>query len=199
MFEKFSKIPRLNREMIITEKIDGTNAQVCIQQYDQYSPDNEFVLAVNDGLVMLAGSRKRWITPEDDNFGFARWVTEHQIELWGLGEGRHFGEWYGQGIQRNYGLNHKRWALFNTHRWGTHKGHLLESRVELAPDCCHVVPVLWRGPFNTSYVDTTLECLQTSGSQAAPGFKKPEGIIVFHTAANAMFKVTLEGDGGKHG
>lgn len=39
----------------LTEKIDGTNAQVYI---------------ADDGRV-VAGSRTRWISPEDDNFGFA--------------------------------------------------------------------------------------------------------------------------------
>lgn len=29
---------------------------------------------------------------------------------------------------------------------------------------------------------------------AAPGFDDPEGIIVFHTAANSMFKVTVKDD-----
>ena len=31
-FTKFPKIPRLNRDMIITEKIDGTNAQIYVAE-----------------------------------------------------------------------------------------------------------------------------------------------------------------------
>jgi len=30
IFQEFPKIPRLNREMIVTEKIDGTNGQIII-------------------------------------------------------------------------------------------------------------------------------------------------------------------------
>jgi hypothetical protein len=166
-FQDFPKMARLSREIVITEKLDGTNAQVCI---------------ADDGTV-LAGSRTRWITPSDDHFGFAAWVAEHADELRELGPGRHFGEWWGQGIQRKYGLNEKRFSLFNTSRWG-----------EARPACCHVVPVLYRGDFTTEAVSTALERLRTLGSVAAPGFMKPEGVVVFHTAGNVGFKKTLEKD-----
>lgn len=88
-FVEFPKMPRLSRECVITEKIDGTNAQIFI---------------ADDCETMLIGSRTRWITPENDNAGFARWCMEHKEDLLRLGPGRHFGEWWGQGIQRNYGL-----------------------------------------------------------------------------------------------
>jgi hypothetical protein len=29
---------------------------------------------------MLVGSRTRWITPEQDNYGFARWAMEQKKE-----------------------------------------------------------------------------------------------------------------------
>ena len=75
-FTAFPKMPRLSRDIIITEKLDGTNAQVFVGE---------------DGTV-LAGSRTRWITPQDDNYGFARWVEDHRDELLTLGPGHHFGE-----------------------------------------------------------------------------------------------------------
>lgn len=100
-FKPFPKIARLSREAIITEKLDGTNAQVFIGE------DGE----------MLFGSRSRWITPEDDNFGFARWATGNREDLLKLGPGQHFGEWWGAGIQRRYGLTEKRFSLFNVSRW----------------------------------------------------------------------------------
>lgn len=167
-FEEFPKIPRLKRDIIITEKIDGTNAQVFIAE---------------DG-TMRFGSRSRWITPEDDNYGFARWATEHADGLRELGPGRHFGEWWGAGIQRRYGLSEKRFSLFNTGRWTP----------ETVPSCCHVVPILYQGKFSTAAVDNTLESLRSTGSAAAPGFMQPEGIIVFVAAARSFFKVTLEKD-----
>jgi len=166
-FEPFPKIPRLRRTVIITEKIDGTNAQVFVGE---------------DGVVR-AGSRTRWITPEDDNFGFARWVAEHADGLRELGPGRHFGEWWGAGIQRRYGQTEKRLSLFNSGRWADER-----------PACCGVVPVLYQGPFTTDAVEAAVDDLRHNGSRAAPGFMNPEGVIVFHVASREMFKVTLEKD-----
>lgn len=166
-FEAFPKMPRLSREIIITEKIDGTNAQVFI---------------ADDGTI-LAGSRTRWITPADDNFGFAAWVEKNADELRNLGPGRHFGEWWGAGIQRKYGQDRKRFSLFNVSRWS-----------EERPSCCDVVPTLYRGDFTTEAVDNTIAVLRDTGSMAAPGFMQPEGVIVFHIAGNVGFKKTLEKD-----
>lgn len=165
-FAPFPKIARLLREVVITEKIDGTNAQVVVS---------------DDGSTVRAGSRNRWITPEADNFGFARWVADNAEDLKQLGPGRHFGEWWGAGIQRKYGLKEKRFSLFNVAKWG-------ESR----PACCHVVPVLARGKFSSYMVDEALYMLKTVGSLAAPGFMNPEGIVVFHTHGNHLYKVTLD-------
>lgn len=170
-FREFGKIARFSRECIVTEKIDGTNAQVTVS---------------DDGLrIESVGSRNRFITPEADNFGFARWVKENESELLRLGPGTHFGEWWGSGIQRGYGLpkGERRFSLFNTSRWG-------ESR----PACCHVVPVLWRGNFDDLRADLLLVSLKANGSHAAPGFMKPEGIIIFHVAGNLFFKKTVEKD-----
>ncbi len=185
-FQDFPKMARLSREIIVTEKIDGTNAQICIAPG---RPDNPLAVAAwFDGatgthMVMCAGSRSRWITPADDNFGFAAWVQANAEELSSLGEGRHFGEWWGQGIQRKYGQDRKRFSLFNVSRWA-----------DARPACCDVVPVLWRGNFDTDAIETTLAKLAVDGSVAAPGFMKPEGIVVFHTAANSGFKKTIEKD-----
>lgn len=167
-FEKFESLPRLSRGMIVTEKIDGTNAQICITE------DGEF----------LTGSRKRWIVPGDDNYGFAKWAHEHEEELReGLGLGRHHGEWWGMGIQRKYGLDEKRFSLFNTGRWNDETP---------PPECCHVVPVLRTGPFTVERVDHVLMDLHQHGSRAAPGFMKPEGVVVYHEAARKSFKKTLD-------
>jgi hypothetical protein len=182
-FDEFPKIARLSREVIVTEKIDGTNAQVWIS---------------DDGSEVKAGSRTRWITPTDDNFGFAAWVEAHRDELLALGPGRHFGEWWGAGIQRKYGLSEKRFSLFNVSRWyDTHQdGNYISEPASLiaAPACCHVVPVLYRGMFDTAEVEGCIARLRRCGSLAAPGFMKPEGVVVFHTAGNVGFKKTLERD-----
>jgi hypothetical protein len=169
-FKEFPKIARLNREVIVTEKIDGTNAAVVIGE---------------DGTTIGAQSRSRLITPEDDNFGFARWVQDNAQELLKLGPGHHFGEWWGQGIQRGYGLKEKRFSLFNVSRWNDSNPN--------RPECCHVVPVLTTGVgFESVYL--ALESLRAHGSAAAPGFMKPEGVIAFHAQGNLLFKTTLERD-----
>jgi len=167
-FEPFQKIARLKRQCIITEKIDGTNSTVYIGE---------------DGDFMVA-SRTRWITPEDDNYGFAKWAYSHQDELLALGPGWHRGEWWGLGVQRGYGLTEKRFSLFNTSRWTE----------ETLPACCSVVPVLYDGLFSTGAVDNALDNLRSSGSVASPGFMRPEGIVVYLPAARNLFKVTLEKD-----
>jgi hypothetical protein len=168
-FESFQKIPRLSRDIVITEKIDGTNAQVCI---------------LEDGRI-LSGSRSRWITPQDDNFGFAAWVRDNQQELLKLGVGHHYGEWWGSGIQRRYGLSEKRFSLFNTARW---------SDDAVRPSCCHVVPVIYQGPFSTIAIDNCLQWFADNGSMAAPGFMNPEGIIIYHTASRQLYKKTIDKD-----
>jgi hypothetical protein len=48
--------------------------------------------------------------------------------------------------------------------------------------------------FSTEEWLTAFERLGKSGSHAAPGFMKPEGIMIYHTAANQYFKKTFEGD-----
>lgn len=163
------KISRRNRTVFVTEKIDGTNACVHISE---------------DGVIR-AGSRTRWITPEDDNFGFAKWVQDNQGELLKLGAGAHFGEWYGRGVQRNYGLTERRFALFNASHWG---------KAEDRPECCHVVPLLAIGLERDGIVEQALERLRAEGSIAVPGFKPAEGIIIYHTASKQMNKITLEKD-----
>lgn len=183
-FQEFGKIARLKRGCVITEKIDGTNAQIHIA--DDLAP---FTLQSGRGVVpFMVGSRNRWIFPENDNFGFAKWAYENADELLKLGPGRHFGEWWGAGIQRRYGLgatNERRFSLFNSGRW---------TGDNPPPACCLVVPILYAGPFDTAAIDGVLEGLRRSGSVAAPGFMDPEGIVIYHEASRQLFKVTLDDD-----
>lgn len=208
-FRPFPKIARLSRDMVITEKIDGTNASVWIEELEPNTYEDETVTAYvtvdmaqsypgQPHYALRAASRKRFITPEKDNFGFAAWTLKNAAELIKLGPGIHFGEWWGLGIQRNYGLDEKRFSLFNTGRWlDTHIDPVDVydgDKQEDAPSCCHVVPVLWRGPFGTRIAEGELEVLRQIGSSAAPGYMNPEGIVIFHTAAQTYFKKTFEGD-----
>lgn len=170
-FVTFGKIHRLFRPVIITEKIDGTNAAV----------------GVTDDGVVYAQSRKRLITPENDNAGFARWVRLNADELRdGLGPGLHFGEWWGLGIQRGYELKEKRFSLFNVSRWGDDA---------VRPACCSVVPTLAELPeLDTAAVRAVVDDLRRTGSVAAPGYMNPEGVVTFHAQGNVLFKTTLVDD-----
>jgi hypothetical protein len=200
-FRKFDKIPRLNRGMVITEKIDGTNGCVVVSRPEPEDYDKELenatATADHERIVIHVQSRKRIITPgkDTDNFGFAGWVREHAEELAWLGEGRHYGEWWGGGIQRGYGLQaggepDRRFSLFNTGRWSEGVDVPSDPR----PPCCSVVPVIKRYDFSVEIIDQSLAWLRENGSMAAPGFDNPEGIVIYHAAARQMFKVTLEGD-----
>jgi len=178
-FIGFGKIPRLSKECIITEKIDGTNAQI-------YIAENCSPITLKSGRVVpfLCGSRTRWIFPENDNAGFAAWAYSNVEGLLELGPGSHFGEWWGSKIGRKYGLDHKRFSLFNVARWNDGGG--------LRPPCCHAVPQLYKGDFSTEKIDLVFNMLKELGSVASPGFMNPEGIIIYHTAAKQYFKKTFE-------
>jgi len=179
-FREFAKIARLSRECVITEKIDGTNGCIYISDEPDYG----------QAYTFLVGSRSKWISPEDDNHGFARWAYANKEDLLRLGPGYHYGEWWGLGIQRGYGLKEKRFSLFNVSRWGD--GPDCSSLVR--PACCSVVPVLYQGLFDSVAVDRIIDGLRVTGSHAAPGFMKPEGVVIYHVQGRLLFKKTLERD-----
>jgi hypothetical protein len=173
-YPSFPKIPRLSKPVTITEKIDGTNGLVFVGE---------------DGTVR-AGSRNRWLDPDQpDNHGFRAWVEANADDLRTLGHGHHYGEWWGDGVNKRYKGTPKRFSLFNTARY-----------TETRPACCGVVPVLAELPtIDTNAVAEILRSLKEGGSVAAPGCMNPEGIIVFHSAHGNLFKVLLEDDGGYKG
>lgn len=190
-FKSWPKTPRLFRDCVVTEKIDGTNAAIGI-----YNADNAvigditkclFVRGVDgSNWLIYAQSRNRIITPDSDNYGFAAWVYSNATTLIAdLGHGLHFGEWWGQGIQRGYGLDHREFSLFNTHKWA---GQVF-STWNLG-----CVPVLSQYTFDTRIVDECLEELAEDGSKAAPGFRPAEGVVVYHSAASQVFKVLIDND-----
>lgn len=185
-FETFQKIPRLCREVVITEKMDGTNAQVFVP------PDPALPLAI--------GSRNRWITPGKltDNYDFARWVMDNEEAIRRLGPGRHFGEWWGVGIARRYNISERRWSLFNATQWTDQELH-----DRGLPANVTVVPILYRGELEPNWDGTAcvrspawiaVARLRHDGSVAAPGFMNPEGIVLFHRAMGRLAKWTFDGD-----
>lgn len=168
-FTEFPKIPRWSRRIIVTEKIDGTNGVVYV---------------FPDGRV-IAGSRTSWITLEQDNHGFATWVKTREGMLQELGVGCHHGEWWGNGINRGYGLaqGDKRWSLLNSTKWK-----------DIRPACCGVVPILYDGMMSEVAILNCLVKLKNEGSVAAKGFLKPEGVVIYHVQGNLFLKKTIDHD-----
>jgi len=171
-FVPFPKIPRWSTQhIVITEKIDGTNAQIYINE---------------ECTDFQCGSRNRWISESDDNYGFAKWCSENRDAILSLGKGQHFGEWYGSGIQRGYGLSEKRFALFNTLRWNipSQQDRLKQTPFEL-------VPILYEGVFSDQAIEDCMADLQANGSRAAPQFMDPEGVVIYIPGSRSLFKYTF--------
>lgn len=176
-FEAFPKIPRARKlHMLITEKIDGTNAQIYIPA-DQAQP-------------VMAGSRNRWITPNSegratDNYDFAAFVFANSTMLRRLGPGRHYGEWFGAGIgPRKYGLTGRRFALFDALRW--RDGRFPEG----LPSEVTTVPVLYNGAVDNEEPARLMARLKEHGSVAVPGYMNPEGIVV--SVNGVLWKETFD-------
>lgn len=180
-FQSFRSLERFEQPVIITEKIDGTNAQIVISEH---MPEEE---GAPPFFNVRAASRNRWITPEDDNYDFAAWVKQHeQLLIETLGVGRHFGEWYGSGIGRNYGLKERYLALFNTNRWGLI--HESKRTQEFLDAGIRVVPTLHNESYKEGMIASAMDNLQAGGSIAIPGFMQPEGIVIYWRRHDIMMK-----------
>lgn len=186
-FKEWPKIPRGGRGKLITitEKIDGTNACVIVE----------------NGVVVGSQSRNQLlghnhITGEyevyNDNYGFAQWVKQHKYKLAGLGDGYHYGEWVGPGIQSNpHNLKKKTFFLFNSDRWRDGR--------QQRPEGVECVPVLYEGPndLNDDWIDkieSTMEELEQSAREK--GYT-PEGVIVWYHKFRRYEKYTFKNPEGK--
>lgn len=177
-FRGWPKIPRIASSMVlVTEKLDGTSA--CL------SFDSQGNLACQ--------SRRRIVTPDDDNYGFAAWCETNRDSLWNdLGVGKWFGEWWGGGCQRGYGLakGDMRFSLFNTQAWA-------ERTTPAFTPGLGAVPVLASGVLYDipRMMDDCLETLVLDGSRAVPGYRNPEGYVV--DVAGTRLKEILNSPGPK--
>ena len=195
------------REIVVTEKVDGTNSAVIIEEVDpelDYEYEGGFTLAtVERGgktYAVAAQSRNRLIFPSKatDNHGFAAFVQQNAEELFILlGPGRHFGEWWGKGINKRYASameGIKGFALFNVAKHADlhHWLRFGDQQVLVEP-----VHVLYEGPFSEQKIRDTLNELKKHGSWMSP-FDPAEGIVVFHTQSRQTYKITLDqNDAGK--
>lgn len=198
-FVAHSATKRWFRDIVVSEKIDGTNSAVVFEEvngvWDWDDTPAFTTVQDEDGTFYLVGaqSRKRMINPKDDNFGFAHWVDENKDNLFRfLGPGRHMGEWWGNGIQRGYGLSNgdKRFSLFNTLKWKPEGSYLPKAWSDVPG--LGVVPVLYVGQNSNYAICWCAETLRTEGSKASPGYMNPEGVCIYHTQSNQIFKYTLD-------
>lgn len=178
-FKAYPKTQRLSNEIItISEKIDGSNGVLYVDHTSR---------------TVMAGSRSRWLeddgTKSWDNHGFGAWVKENEEKLLNLPEGYHYGEWYGKGINRNYGLKDRRFMLFNLDRYIRFFDET-DLPKELEPE---TVVALLTGDED---LHDQLECIQTSlkenGSLHVPGFKSTEGIILRFRLSAKVYKVVWD-------
>jgi len=203
-FRSWGKTPRLFRDIVITEKIDGTNSAIIFEDVTNADVDlvpSDELIVRSDGLYRVgAQSKNRLIYPgkTTDNFDFAAWVKKNAEVLFdALGPGHHFGEWWGKGIQKRYGdLDYRVFSLFNTSkhedtflRTQTHEG--LEVMVER-------VPVLYEGEFSEGAIHMVAQELLKNGSVAVPFHPNPEGLVIYHTQSKQVYKFTFDNnDKGK--
>lgn len=178
-FVDFGKIARFRdtyNPVTISEKIDGSQGGL---NFDA------------DGNLTVQSRKK--VLDADNGDGFFNWATENRESLFrDLGPGVHFGEWYGRKIQRTYGLDHKRFALFNAARFRDAEFETLNLET---------VPLLFHGVVGDLgvdlYVDAALDYLNHYGSAAVPGFRNYEGVVVFFTSNRTGYKVIVNGKGGQ--
>ena len=154
-FKSFSKIERFeNVKISITQKLDGSNASV-------------YIYKTEDGtLDIKCGKRTDWITPEQDNFGFAKFVQDNKEAFLKLGEGWHYAEWCGPGINSGEGLKERTLVLFDYWRY---------KDIQLPPNTM-IVPVLYEGPNDGFKIIAVINDLKQNGSKLVPGFRNVEGV-----------------------
>jgi hypothetical protein len=206
MTDTFIPYPSIKRGldfgwMCITEKIDGANAQITI----------------NDKKVVMIGAHKHTLRMADDPswidqfkdapdrdvlliteprrqlFGFAGWVFDHKEELEAkLNNGTYYGEWYGPGINKNrdYNLTQRRFAFFSAHKWTD------PQRPRISDS--DIVPILYIGPIKTEECEKCMEGLAEGGSRIVPGFMNPEGIVIELPQLDVMRKYTFNGNKHKY-
>lgn len=143
------------------------------------------------------------ITPDDDNYGFAKWVYDNAGVLMDtLGYGYHYGEWFGEGIQKNpLGIEGKRFALFHATKYTEDNGYELNK-----VDGLETVPLLFHGQAQFDTLAETIHGLSAFGSRVQ-GAKThwdegltmdvaadAEGVIVWHKETQQKYKILLEDD-----
>ena len=200
-YPSFSSIERLeNIYCVISEKIDGTNGLIEIQNKANNS---------NTGsMIVKFGSRNRYISFSDDNAGFANFFRHYEKKFKNMAKEiiassynedsqtdeiptenyplRIYGEWFGKGIQRGYGLDDKYFMPFSSF----YAEHMIKAGIPniMMPN------IMYTGKFSLEVVDNCMNCL-TSGSfhNLITNYDNPEGIVIYFPKYNFRLKQTFEG------
>lgn len=184
-FKSFPDVKQIGKAAItITQKLHGTNAQIVVTRI---YPEADLISTEETvpKYEVRAGSRNRWLTVDDDNFGFAKYVEENKqsiIEL--LGEGTWYGEWVGPGINSSEGLKEKTFAIFNIAR--------IEDKP--LPPRMIGVPLLYKGEFSSEAIQEAFDTLREKGSALVPGYMSPEGIVVHLLGTDLRFKKVFKAE-----
>lgn len=201
-FRSWGKTPRLFRDIVITEKIDGTNSAVIIEKATKEGQGDAIAFVHVDDTTYAVGaqSKNRLITPgkTTDNYNFAQWVEENaELLVHNLGPGHHFGEWWGKGIQKRYGdLDYRVFSLFNVARYAD--VFFRTDELNGTPVNVESVPVLYEGQFSEEAIHAAAKELLKNGSVAAPFASNPEGLAIYHTQSKQVYKFTFDNnDKGK--
>lgn len=173
-FKAYPKTQRLSNEIVtIAEKIDGTNGVLHVDHQSR---------------TVLAGSRSKWLINDGsrswDNHGFGAWVKENEEKLLNLPEGLHYGEWYGKGINRNYGMKDRKLMLFNRSRYQ----NILEEGdfpTELELETVISLVSVSELPEEALRIKARVD---KEGSYHVPGFMKTEGVIFRFQLSAKVYK-----------
>ena len=199
-YASFPSIERLeNIYCVISEKVDGTNGLIEINEVFPVGEPKE--------IQIRFGSRNRYITFNNDNADFANFFRHYEArfkdvaadiilkELEVSGETltecqeqyplRIYGEWFGSGIQRGYGLKDKFFMPFSTF----YAEKLIEYQVPniVKPN------IMYTGKFNKLTADMCMNTLAIHGSGIIKDYKRPEGIVIHFPKYNFRLKQTFEG------
>ena len=198
-YPKYPSIERFeNIYSVISEKVDGTNGLMEIHEVFP-KPDSDVT------HVVTFGSRNKWIDVHSDNAGFANFFTPHIDKIVRVPEIlkanavneldnrnkacnmpiRIYGEWFGQSIQRTYGLKQKLFMPFHT--------LLAKALIEAGVPNIIEPFIFYTGKFDKSISDGFMDTLKTHGSCVVPGYFQAEGIVVYFPTYNFCLKDTFEG------
>jgi hypothetical protein len=178
----FPKIQRLeNLEVIVTEKLDGTNAVI-------YKETEE------DGTIRFKfGSRNRWLGGHDEkgkiieNHGFFQFCSDNLEYLMKLSDGYHYGEFIGPGINRGYFRDKKMLFLFDTRLEEAANNGLFGPDIRTVPVLAENISLIEVMMYMKDIKDENPELMSTINEQV-----KMEGVMLYIPRLNQRIKVIFD-------